>query len=220
MGQTQDAFGGLFRTTSRPSQKRGRPEELSQEAVDTLERIQKTMGLLTALSLRHESQLQAQASTDQFLMFFQMNQQGISPMMISHTNAWKKDMELNKAKKPLTVILLQLICQNRPGQNADICQAFATEPRMGAGGEESNGHCRREVALPSVVQRLQVPQAHVTACHRYGENAETPGRSGRGLAERAAHPPVQVSQEHFDGNQVSADLSLPAASLDEGDNSL
>lgn len=111
MGQMHDALGGIFTSSSRSSQKRGRPEELSQEAWEALERLQKAMSLLTALSLRHESQLQAQASTDQFLMFFQMNQQGILPSILNHTTSWKKEMEQNKAKKPLRVVLFQLVCQ-------------------------------------------------------------------------------------------------------------
>ena len=105
MGQTQEALGGIFANSSRSSQKRGRPEELSQEAWEALERLHKAMSMLTALSLRREAQLQAQASTDQFLLFFQMNQQGILPALMNHTASWKKEMEQNKAKKPLRVAL-------------------------------------------------------------------------------------------------------------------
>ena len=58
MGQMQDALGGIFNNTSKPSHKRGRPEEACQETQDAMDRLQKTVNLLTALSLRHESQLQ------------------------------------------------------------------------------------------------------------------------------------------------------------------
>ena len=85
MGQMQDALGGIFNSSSKPSHKRGRPEEASQETQDAIDRLQKTVNLLTASSLRHESQLQAQASTDQFLWFFQMNQKGILPALLSRT---------------------------------------------------------------------------------------------------------------------------------------
>lgn len=110
----------------RSSQKRGRPEELQSENQETLERLQKAMSLLTALSLRHESQLQAQASTDQFLLFFQMNQRGILPALMTHTSTWKKDMEASKVNKPLRVVLFQLVCQTTLDKMlalAKVCQS-------------------------------------------------------------------------------------------------
>ena len=49
MGQMQDALGGiLFNNTSKPSHKRGRPEEASQETQDAMDRLQKTVNLFTA----------------------------------------------------------------------------------------------------------------------------------------------------------------------------
>ena len=103
MGQMQDTLGGLFNTTSRSSFRRA------------LSRCHRSLGEAPECSEPvdgpHESQLQAQASTDQFLLFFQMNQQGVLPLIISQTTAWKREMGMNKAKKPLRVVLLQLVCQ-------------------------------------------------------------------------------------------------------------
>ena len=49
MGQMQDALGGiLFNNTSKPSHKRGRPEEACQETQDAMDRLQKTVNLFTA----------------------------------------------------------------------------------------------------------------------------------------------------------------------------
>lgn len=56
--QFQDTFGGIFNSTSKPGHKRSRAEENTTET-ETLEKLQKAMSLLTALTLRHESQLQA-----------------------------------------------------------------------------------------------------------------------------------------------------------------
>ena len=128
MGQMQDALGGIFNSSSKPSHKRGRPEEASQETQDAIDRLQKTVNLLTALSLRHESQLQAQASTDQFLWFFQMNQKGILPALLSRTASWKQEMEKSQAQKPLRVALFQQVCQTVLDRMLTFAKLSQTSP--------------------------------------------------------------------------------------------
>ena len=92
-GILRDQRGQRDGPSSGSSQKRGRPEELQSEHQDTLEH------------------LQAQASTDQFLLFFQMNQHGVLPALMTQASTWKKDMEASKVSKPLRVVLFQLVCQ-------------------------------------------------------------------------------------------------------------
>ena len=70
MGQISDTFGGLIE--SRPVQPLKRPKhELERESNDSYDQLPRVVQLLTTLVLRHESQLQALAAQDTFILFFQ-----------------------------------------------------------------------------------------------------------------------------------------------------
>ena len=83
---------------------------------------------LHSLSLRHESQLQAQASTDQFLWFFQMNPKGILPALLNRTASWKQEMEKSQTQKPLRVALFQQVCQTVLDRMLTFAKLSQTSP--------------------------------------------------------------------------------------------
>ena len=134
MEQVQDAVGGLL---ARPPLKRAKPEEDAEDRPDghqkgkgrgkgkgknkhqdthqpqmqQLVALQQTVGQLISLSLRHESQLQALASTDQFLLFLPAGPVSLMPNILQHTQQWKDQQTKGTTTQPLRVVLGQMVIQ-------------------------------------------------------------------------------------------------------------
>ena len=134
MEQVQDAVGGLL---ARPPLKRAKPEEDGEEPQgghqkgkgrgkgkgknkpqdghqpqhQQLAALQQTMGQLISLTLRHESQLQALASTDQFLLFLPAGPVSLMPNILQQTQQWKEQQTKGTSTQPLRVVLGQMVIQ-------------------------------------------------------------------------------------------------------------
>jgi len=134
MEQVQDAVGGLL---ARPPLKRAKPEEDGEEPPgghqkgkgrgkgkgknkpqdghqpqhQQLAALQQTMGQLISLTLRHESQLQALASTDQFLLFLPAGPVSLMPNILQQTQQWKEQQTKGTSTQPLRVVLGQMVIQ-------------------------------------------------------------------------------------------------------------
>ena len=134
MEQVQDAVGGLL---ARPPLKRAKPEEDAEDRPDghqkgkgrgkgkgknkhqdthqpqmqQLVALQQTVGQLISLSLRRESQLQALASTDQFLLFLPAGPVSLMPNILQHTQQWKDQQTKGTTTQPLRVVLGQMVIQ-------------------------------------------------------------------------------------------------------------
>ena len=134
MEQVQDAVGGLL---ARPPLKRAKPEEDGEDRSDErpkgkgkgrgkgknknqdyhqpqtqqLAALQQTVGQLISLTLRHESQLQALASTDQFLLFLPAGPASLMPNILQQTQQWKEQQGKGTSTQPLRVVLGQLVIQ-------------------------------------------------------------------------------------------------------------
>lgn len=124
MDQVKDAVGGSAGpaapeasapSRSQTSRKMARPS--AKEKAKTgkwsrqIEALQQTVGQLLSLTLRHESQLQALASTDQFLLFLPAGPNSLTPTILSKTQQWKDQQQKGPQTQPLQVILGQTVTQ-------------------------------------------------------------------------------------------------------------
>ena len=148
-------------------------------------------------------------------MFFQMNQNGILPGLLTTSTVWKK--EQNKARKPLRVVLFQQVCQTVLDRMLVIANLSSTSTEW----ENAPGHhSGRKMALSPVEQREQESSTDLASTHRDGQDAEAFGMLGGSFAGGPQHPAFQESEEHIHRNPPPADLSIPAAPLLEGEHHL
>ena len=98
-------------------------------------------------------------------------------------------------------------------QDAGHRQAVPVKPGMGPSCEEPTHNLGGQVALSTVVQRLQMPQTDQQTCNRHGQDAEDAGGSGRGSPGGSPYPAVQIPEEHLHRDQTSADLPVLAPPL-------
>ena len=84
---------------------------------------------------------------------------------------------------------------------------------MGASGQGRGDHTGREMALVTMVQRDEKPQADYPTTSRHGQDAETPGELSGGGAIRPSLLEVQVFEEYLQGDQAPASLPVPTSSL-------
>lgn len=99
MMQLDDTFGNFLMEHRSPAAKRSRGHE--EGSSDTSNQLPKLMQLLAQLALRHESQLQALATQDTFILFLQPGTASMIPTLVQSTKNWKQSLDQQKATQSL-----------------------------------------------------------------------------------------------------------------------
>ena len=107
MGELHESWGHLLNP---PNAKRQRPNQ-PKAAGEPQAHLSAVSKALIQLALRHESQLQALAMDDQFILFFQSDQRGILPLLLKATESWKDLQQKKQLAQPLRCHLFQAMTQ-------------------------------------------------------------------------------------------------------------
>ena len=121
MGELNESWGNLLQQGN--LNKRRRPTE--QEPVDRPQ--QSVSRALIQLALRHESQLQAMAMEDQFILFLQSDQRGILPILIQATKQWQELQKQKKTQWALRNHLFQTVTQELLARLEKVMQTKAQD---------------------------------------------------------------------------------------------
>ena len=125
MGQLSDTFGNLIDGSKPQSLKRPKHEQ-DGGSRDTSDQHPNLIQMLASLDLRHESQLQAIAIQDTFILFLQPGQSSLIPLIQQSTRQWKPDVEKKQATMSLRLKLITMITQSLLGRMLKVAQAQPT----------------------------------------------------------------------------------------------
>ena len=111
MGQLDDTVNGLLALNQSQQNKRRRGDGPSPPSQRRQVDPQGLTKALIQIALRHESQLQALAQTDQFVIFLQGGEKGAMPLLMKEAAAWKDMAQKQQTKGPLRQHLLHRMMQ-------------------------------------------------------------------------------------------------------------
>ena len=104
MGELSESWGNLIQSKRRRLPDEGPPPK-GQGKGNQLTRA------LIQLAWRHESQLQALAMEDQYILFWQSDQRGILPQLVQATTKWKDLQQKGQTTMALRNHLMQTLTQ-------------------------------------------------------------------------------------------------------------
>lgn len=104
------------------SQARGQDEGSN----DTSNQLPKMMQMLAQLALRHESQLQALATQDTFMLFLQPGTASMIPTLVQTTKTWKQSLDQQKVTQSLRQLLVTTLSQHLLERMLKVAQSAPT----------------------------------------------------------------------------------------------
>ena len=232
--QVQDAVGGLL---ARPPLKRAKPEEDGEDPQDghqkgkgrgkgkgknrhldnhqpqqqQLAALQQTMGQLISLTLRHESQLQALASTDQFLLFLPAGPVSLMPNIL-----YTSDTTMERAANQGHLHATTARGTGSDGDSGDprpLHEAPSHGPTrspLAEGDSPAHHHSRGLVALPAMGSDSEEASSVAQQDpYQGGEDSESPGGPSGAHEEPCSPAAVQKSPTATDLQEDSDPLPDP-----------
>ncbi|CAK9105377.1 unnamed protein product [Durusdinium trenchii] len=160
MGQISDTFGNLIEGSKPQSLKRPK-HELDGGSRDTSDQQPNLIQMLASLALRHESQLQAIAIQDTFILSLQPGQSSLIPLIQQSTQQWKQDVEKKQATMSLQLKLITTITQTLElGKNVEGGPSSAYNGDLARSPGASADHGERELELPDLESKgaVQIPE--------------------------------------------------------------
>ena len=126
MGQLTDTFGGLPDVQPRQQALKRPKHEIEPASRDSSDQLPKMVQLLATLTLGHESQLQALAVQDTYILFLQPGTSSIIPAIQQTTVAWKQEVDQKTATQSLRLKLVTMISQALLDRMLKVAQASTT----------------------------------------------------------------------------------------------
>ena len=84
------------------------------------------MQMLAQLALRHESQLQALATQDTFMLFLQPGTASMIPTLVQTTKTWKQSLDQQKVTQSLRQLLVTTLSQHLLERMLKVAQSAPT----------------------------------------------------------------------------------------------